>query len=142
MSKVRYKKTIIIVALIIGIILTVKTGYDNFIQKQITIKTIDKQIFPNLISDNKIEATKQHNVFSKQAYTKLTINIPSLASKHDDTPKEAKLTNITVNREILDTEIENWLLYSFNSKEACKITSHIIVKYRDKEIINHNCSMW
>lgn len=84
--------------------------------------------------------TEDSSLFSDKPYKSITINIPSLASKSDDTTQGQDKTNQIIDRESFDKRFVKWLKDTYNKGEAKKYTDEITINYRDQRVIHNDFS--
>jgi hypothetical protein len=93
------------------------------------------EVFSNVSAT--VETTPA-SFFSEKPYSEILIEIPSLASKYDDSTKESdkdKLNKV-IDRVVLGEGITKWLRKVYDGHTAAKYTDKIVVKYRDEIVIN------
>ncbi|GFH42071.1 hypothetical protein Hs30E_06220 [Lactococcus hodotermopsidis] len=139
--EIKWKKSklLLVVVLLIGITVYYTKGRNNVINRYVEDKTLKLQLFPN-VKGVVIKSELQDNYFSEKTYKKLEITIPSFASVNDDTGKNTKLATQVIDRDKLDSGIEEWLKTTYDSNEAKKMTDHIVIYYRDDKIIDETFS--
>jgi hypothetical protein len=120
---------IILVVLLIGGGIALYDGIGYYKEK----KRLYDSIFPTM-KNVEIKVERQKNLLSKKPFEKIEIDIKSLASEKDG-GKNADKANQVINREELDKGIPEWLLKSYNEKEAKKIADEIVIKYLGRQII-------
>jgi hypothetical protein len=94
-----------------------------------------REVFPNV--STKVTTTWAP-LSSDKPYSEITIEIPSLASKYDDsaTDSDKDKLNKVIDRVAFGTEFKEWLRKVYNGKAAAKYTDKIVVKYRDDVVIS------
>lgn len=84
--------------------------------------------------------TEDSSLFSDKPYKSITIDIPSLASRSDDTIQGQVDTNQIIDRESFDKRFIKWLHDTYNKGETKKYTDEITINYRDQRVIHNDFS--
>ncbi|SKA03759.1 hypothetical protein SAMN02745116_02210 [Pilibacter termitis] len=124
------------VLIVIALVASAVLGYGRFSKIEAKKQALNLDgLFVNIQGVD--VKTVNSGFFSDKPYEKITIKIPSLASKGDDATKEgAEKVNQIIDREKLGEGFTKWLKTIFNSKTARQYTDDIEVWYRDDKIID------